>query len=167
MVDVPEFENRRDRRPVRFHYRIPGLVLCLSPVHITDDARIDADIVNIANNGTSCQIVSVNVREGDRVTNGMTVVELDHQIAQAQYSQAKARFELARANFQRSTLLFNKSDLTKQQYDQSRSDADVANANMKLAEIALERTYLKSMAEGYVIQKNALSGNILEAGQVG
>ncbi|MGA2141953.1 MAG: efflux RND transporter periplasmic adaptor subunit [Brevinematales bacterium] len=138
----------------------------IRPYISTDDARIDADIINIANNGSSGQILSVNVKEGDFVTNGMTVVELDHQIAQAQYRQAEARCELARANFQRAVILYRKADYTRQQYDQASSDAEAAEAVLKVAEIALERTYIRSITNGCVIMKNALAGNILEANQV-
>jgi RND family efflux transporter MFP subunit len=136
------------------------------PFLSTDDARISADIVNIANAGASGPILTVDVKEGDSVTNGMVLVELDHRIAEAQYQQAKARYEFAEASFKRVIELKSGLGSTKQQYDMALSDATSAEANMKLAEIALERTYLKSPANGIVIQKSALPGNILEANQV-
>ena len=136
------------------------------PFVSTDDARIGADIVNIANTGASGQILSIYAREGDKVTNGMLLLEIDHRTADSQYKQAKARFELADATFNRAIALSNQAGFIKQQYDVARSDVNIARANMDLAEIALERTYLKSPVNGIVIQKTAMPGNILEANQV-
>ncbi len=136
------------------------------PYIATDDARINADIINIANTGASGQMLTVNVKEGDIVTNGMVLAELDHRIAEAQLQQAKAKFEYASVSFKRALALSSGYGSSRQQLDMARSDADVAEANMKLAEIALEHTYLKSPVNGIVIQKAALPGNILEANQV-
>jgi multidrug resistance efflux pump len=138
----------------------------IRPYLSTDDARISADIINIANAGASGQIMAVYVTEGDLVTNGMVLAELDHRIAEAQFQQAKAKFEYSSISFKRAIALSGGIGSSRQQYDIARSDANVAEANMKLAEIALEHTYLKSPVNGIVIQKTALQGNILEANQV-
>lgn len=44
-------------------------------------------------------VKSVNVVEGDRVSAGQTLVELDDQALQAQYAQAKAALDTAQANY--------------------------------------------------------------------
>jgi membrane fusion protein (multidrug efflux system) len=136
------------------------------PYVSTDDARISADIVNVANMGSGGQILTVNVKEGDVVTNGMVLAELDHRIAEAQFQQAKAKEEFAEASFKRVKALSGGAGSTKQQFDMANSDATSAESAMKLAEIALERTYIKSPVDGIVIQKAAVAGNILEANQV-
>jgi membrane fusion protein (multidrug efflux system) len=136
------------------------------PYISTDDARISSDIVNIVNMGATAQINLVFVKEGDKVTNGMMLAELDHRTAEAQYRQARAKFELYNASYKRAETLIKKLAITKQQFDLSLSDLNVAKANLDLAEIAFERTYIKSPINGIVIRKIALSGNILEANQV-
>jgi membrane fusion protein, multidrug efflux system len=80
--------------------------------------------------------------------------------------QAKTRFELAESIYKRNLSLLNNSGISQQQLDGSKSDASSADANLKLAEISLERTYIKSPVDGIVIQKNAENGNILENNQV-
>ncbi|MGA2141991.1 MAG: efflux RND transporter periplasmic adaptor subunit [Brevinematales bacterium] len=136
------------------------------PYISTDDARIDADVVRIANIGASGQILSVYVKEGDPVTNGMVLIELDHSIAEEQYQQSKVKYEYEKAIFDRTAGLFAKDGSTKQQYELARAQSESAGIELKLAEIALERTYLKSPANGVVIQKIAVPGNILEANQI-
>jgi membrane fusion protein (multidrug efflux system) len=96
----------------------------------------------------------------------MILAELDHRTAEAQYRQAKAKFELYNASYKRSETLLKSMAITRQQFDQTLSDFNVAEANLELAEIALERTYIKSPIRGIVIRKIAVPGNILEANQV-
>jgi multidrug resistance efflux pump len=135
------------------------------PYISTEDARIDADVVKVANLGASGQILSVKVKEGDRVTEGMVLVELDHGVAEAQYRQSKVKYEYLKTCFDRISALSGGSGFTRQQYDSARSDLESAEITMNLAGISLERTYLKSPANGIVIQKSAVTGNILEANQ--
>lgn len=139
--------------------------LAFRPWLYSDDARVNAEIVNLANAGATGQIIKVAVKEGDSVTNGQVLVELDHRLVQAQYDQARARYELARASFQRMVALSGGMSGVKQQFDAARSEATVAEANMQISALALERTYLKSPVNGVVIRKMAVQGNMLEVNQ--
>ena len=65
------------------------------PFVSTNDARINATIVNVANAGTSGQIQNIFVKEGDTVVKDMILAELDHRTAEALLQQAKTRSELA------------------------------------------------------------------------
>ncbi len=135
------------------------------PYITTEDARINADIVKIANLGAGGQIQAVYVKEGESITQGMLLIEMDHSVAQAQYDRAEARSEYTESILHRDQALLDNSGLTKQQFDNARFDYGSAQADLRLAKIALNRTYLKSPAEGIVILKNTVTGNILEAGQ--
>ncbi len=135
------------------------------PYVSTDDARVDADIIRIVNQGASQRIEKVLVQEGDRVTKGMLLVELDHRTAGAQYDRARARAQLTARDLRRAESLASQSGMSPQQLDKIRSDARIAEADLRLAEIALEYTSLKSPVEGIVVQKLARAGNILETNQ--
>ena len=136
------------------------------PFVSTDDARVSGDVINVANAGVSGQIMNVNVEEGDIVTNGEVLVELDHRTAQAQLEQAQARATLAAATFYRVSALQGSTGFVRQQYDQAKSDNEIAQANLDLAKLALEHSYIYSPIDGVVIAKEAISGNILEGNQV-
>ena len=135
------------------------------PYVSTDDARIDADIIRIANLGASQRIDKVTVQEGDRVERGQLMVELDHRIAEAQLDRAKARAIMTGHDAQRAESLAAQSGMSRQMLDRARAEAQTASADMRLAEIALENTYLKSPVDGIVVQKIAKKGNILETNQ--
>lgn len=135
------------------------------PYVSTDDARIDADIIRIANQGASQRIDKVYVEEGSRVTRGTLVVELDHRTAEAQRDRAAARARLTRADLNRAAALAAQSGMSRQQLDRIRADAQAAEADLRLAGIALENTFLRSPVDGIVVQKLAKQGNILEMNQ--
>lgn len=135
------------------------------PYVSTDDARVDADIIRVANQGASQPIVKVFVEEGDSVKAGMLLVELDHRTAEAQLERAKARARLTAMDLKRAQALAVQSGMSQQQLDKFRADAQVAEADQRLAQIALDNTYLKSPTYGIVVQKIAKVGNISETNQ--
>lgn len=137
----------------------------IHPYVSTDDARVDADIIRVANLGASQQIEKLYVEEGSRVTSGMLLVELDRRTALAQLNRARARAHLTAADLNRGEVLAAQSGLSRQQLDRLRAEAEAAAADMRLAEIALENTYIRSPLNGIVVQKVAREGNVLETNQ--
>jgi multidrug resistance efflux pump len=135
------------------------------PYVSTDDARIDADIIRIANQGASQRIDKVYVEEGSRVTKGALLAELDHRTAEATRDRAAARARLTAADLRRASALAAESGMSRQQLDRIRAEAQSAEAELKLADIALENTYLRSPVDGIVVQKLAKQGNTLETNQ--
>lgn len=140
-------------------------IIFLRPYVSTDDARVAADIIKIANRGVNGQIIKINVSEGDDVTAGMELAELDHRMAEAQYKKAKARASFASMELQRMESLASQSGASRQQLDKARSEAMSAEADLQLAGLALEFTTLRSPVNGVIVQKLAQTGNILETNQ--
>jgi len=132
----------------------------------TNDARVAMNILRVAPVGVGGQIQKVTVDEGSVVKSGQVLVEIDHRIPEAQYNRAQARFQLAKNEFDRVSRLFNNRSLTKRDLDNAKTNYDIAVAELKLAQVSLENTYLKSPIDGIVIQKAAEAGNLLEPGQV-
>jgi membrane fusion protein, multidrug efflux system len=135
------------------------------PYVSTDDARVDADIIRVANQGASQRIDKVYVEEGDWVARGKSLVELDHRTAEAQLERARARARLTSMDLRRAEVLAIQSGMSQQQLDRIRADSQMAEADMRLAQIALDNTYLKSPVDGIVVQKLAKVGNISETNQ--
>jgi len=154
-------------------YAVSGITLLVlvlwaiffRPYVSTDDARVTADIIKIANRGVNGQIIKINVSEGDNVTAGMELAELDHRTAEAQYKKAKARASFASVEFQRMESLAAQNGISRQQLDKARSEYLNADGDLQLAELALEFTTLKSPVNGVVVQKLAQLGNIIETNQ--
>jgi len=135
------------------------------PYTATDDARIDADVIKAANLGGSAQIIKIYVKEGDKVPAGTLLVELDHTMAQTLLDRAQAHSNYTAIDFKRNKNVGSQQGISQQQVDRTFQEASIAQADVKLAQIALDRTYIKSPVDGVVIQKTADEGNILETNQ--
>lgn len=135
------------------------------PFVSTDDARIDADVAKVANQGYSNVITKIYVKEGDQVTAGTLLAELDHTMAEAQLQKATADANFSDIDLQRNEALAKQQGISRQVLDQKRQGAIKAQADLKIAQISLDRTYIKSPVNGIVVQKTAEEGNILETNQ--
>ncbi len=136
------------------------------PYVSTDDARVAAAMVRVANQGAGGRIETVNAVESDHVARGFVLAELDHRIAQARLDLARARARFASNELRRAEGLAAQRGIAPRELEKARSEAQIADAELRLAEVALEYTYLKSPVDGIVVQKLAEIGNILENGQV-
>jgi membrane fusion protein (multidrug efflux system) len=145
-----------------------GLIMwwfAFHPYISTDDARIAMTFVRVAPSNVSGRIEKVNVEEGSHVKAGDVLVEIDHRIPQANFDKAKAKSDLANRELSRMQRLTSEGSSTQQALDQARATAATADVELKLAEVALENTYLKSPFDGVIVQKTAEVGNLLEQNQ--
>ena len=113
----------------------------------------------------SGKIDKVLVEEGSRVKAGEVLVEIDHRIPQANYDKAKASAGFAQRELERMKRLSRAGSATAQSVDQAEAQAATAEAELQLAVVSLENTYLKSPFDGVVVQKLADVGNLLEQNQ--
>ena len=132
----------------------------------TNDARVATNILRVAPVGVGGIIEKVAVEEGDFVKAGQVLVEIDHRVPAAQYNRVKAKYQLAKIELGRVKNLVSSRSLSARDFDNARTNYDIAEAELELADLNLQNTYLKSPIDGIVIQKLALPGNILEPGQV-
>ncbi|MCX5725795.1 MAG: HlyD family secretion protein [Candidatus Saganbacteria bacterium] len=132
----------------------------------TNDARIATNILQVAPVGVGGKIEKVMAEDGSFVKAGQVLVEIDHRVPEAQYNKTKAKYKLMRIDLDRVKNLVDKKISPKSEYDTAKTNLEVAEADMRLAEVNLQNTYLKSPIDGVVIKKIAEAGNILEPGQV-
>lgn len=135
------------------------------PYVSTEDARVAMTTIHLAPSGAGGRIVKVEGTEGTHVKAGDVVVELDHRGPEAQLAQAKSRAELTETELHRVQQLAAKHATTAQALDNAQANYEAAKAGLKLAQLAVEHTYLKSPIDGVVIQQLAEVGNILGPGQ--
>lgn len=164
------WKTKRARRAALIALGVAGVGLIVwwfffHPYISTDDARVAMTLVRVSPANVSGRIEKVNVSEGSRVKAGDILVEIDHRIPQANFDKAKSKADLSQRDFERMQRLLEEGSVTVQARDQARAAAAAANAELKLAEVALENTYLKSPFDGVVVQKLAEVGNILEQNQ--
>jgi membrane fusion protein, multidrug efflux system len=158
----------------------------------TDDAFVDGDPVSISSKITG-RIVQLNAAEGDTVTQGQLLVQLDDSDLRAQEAQAQAGLEyaqqavgLAEVNLQkaqedlnRSTAEFKESIIPQEQYDHAKRAVDLAQAQKKVAlaqvnnsqsqieviRTQLQNTKIVASSTGVVARKWVMSGDIIQPGQ--
>ena len=133
---------------------------------ITNDARIATNIMQVAPVGVGGAIEKVTAEEGTIVKAGQVLVEIDHSVPEAQYNKAKAKYEQVLTDFDRIKKLIKGKVSPQSEYDTAKTNLKMAQEDMKLAEVNLQNTYLKSPIDGIVIKKIAETGNLLEPGQV-
>jgi multidrug resistance efflux pump len=146
-----------------------GLVIwyfAFRPYVSTDDARVAEDMIRIAPDGVSGKMMKINAAEGEAVTQGEVVAEIDHAAYQAELEKAQAHAVLALADLKRSEKLYHQAALSKRNYQMAQSNAQASQADLRLAQDALDHTYLKSPVNGIVVEKIAVVGNLFEPAQV-
>jgi membrane fusion protein (multidrug efflux system) len=139
--------------------------LWIHPYVSTDDARVAATIARVAPQGQGGQVVAVDVAEGDLVKAGQTLVQLDPDVAGARLQQARARALLARRELNRTEQLAAHKGVSERQLDEARAASGAADADERLAELALRYCTLASPFDGRVVQKPVDVGNQIETGQ--
>jgi membrane fusion protein, multidrug efflux system len=132
----------------------------------TNDARIATNIIRVAPVGVGGVIEKVAVEEGDQVRSGEVIVEIDHRVPEAQLNKAKANFQLAKLELDRARSLVSNNVSALRDLDRARTNYNIAQAELQLADVNEQNTYLKSPIDGIVVQKLAEPGNIIEPGQV-
>jgi RND family efflux transporter MFP subunit len=135
------------------------------PYVSTDDARVTAALIRVAPEGAGGKIIVVNVAEGSRVKKGDILVELDHAVAEANLQKARAKAGQAGREGSRTEQLAAQHGVAAREVDSARASGAMALSDLALAQIAYDRTFLRSPTDGIVVQKIAELGNLLEAGQ--
>jgi RND family efflux transporter MFP subunit len=124
-------------------------------------------------------ISSVNFTEGSEVKRGDVLFVIDQRPyaadlrhAQAQLAQAKSQLGLARSEKVRATNLLAQHAISQEEFDTRSSGDEQAQANVQLAEAALDTaqlnmTYTKVTAQisGRISRANVTLGNLVTSGQ--
>jgi multidrug resistance efflux pump len=166
----PWWKHPRSRRTGGITLAVVALCVAVWAVHFypfvsTDDARVTAALIRVAPEGAGGKIILVNVQEGSRVAKGDVLVELDHSVAEANLRKARAKAGQAGREGSRTEQLAAQHGVAARDVDSARASGAVAVSDLVLAQIAYDRTFLRSPTDGIVIQKAAELGNLLEAGQ--
>jgi RND family efflux transporter MFP subunit len=123
----------------------------------------------------SGKIARIYVKEGDRVSQGQLLAELDTQSLRLQLQQAEAALAAARANFEdarknkeRMDRLFEEKAVSEQQYEKIKLAYEAAQAQLEQAQAAvnllrhnLQVSQMKAPFSGVVASKNANEGDVI------
>jgi RND family efflux transporter MFP subunit len=121
------------------------------------------------------KIDCINVNEGDRVSKGQILAELDTQAIRLQLEQAEAAMAVAQANFnnaktnwERMERLHKENAVSEQQYEQvklafdsAKAQLNQAQAAVNLAKHSLNVSIMKAPFSGVIASKNAEVGDVI------
>ncbi|CAH0525718.1 efflux RND transporter periplasmic adaptor subunit [Vibrio hippocampi] len=96
------------------------------------------------------QLMDISVREGQQVTKGARLAQLDPEEYQLLEKQAKANFQLADVQYKRALKLRKDQVVSEQDFDQAKSNMNSARANWSQAQANLTYTQLVAPYDGTV-----------------
>lgn len=99
------------------------------------------------------RIIDWNVEEGQRVKKGQVLSRLDARDYQARVDAALARLRLAEAEYRRESKLFASGSGTQRDLDVATRSRDVARADLRIHQKALEETKLRALFDGVIARK--------------
>lgn len=109
------------------------------------------------------QVRAVMFNEGDRVTKGQLLMQIDDQELRAQLAQSEARFKLAELNLKRSQNLSEARSMSQAEADRFSSEHASALADLALLKIRLEKTAIKAPFDGVIGARTVSPGDYVTA----
>ena len=110
-------------------------------------------------------VLAVRVQEGDRVTEGQLLAELDARETRAQFQRAQALLANAQTTFERNAQLAKTQIITDAEFQQSRSAYDVAKSDAEVWRTRLAFTRITAPSPGIVTSKAIEAGSAVSTNQ--
>lgn len=133
-------------------------VLLPGTIEAFADVNIGAGIPGI--------VEQVYVKEGDRVTKGQELFQIDLRSRQARLEDAKAAFELAQKNLERKKNLRQRGDGTIQEYDEAISQEQRAAAIMRSMDVEVSLGHIYAPIDGILDKIDADVGEYKNEGML-
>lgn len=109
-------------------------------------------------------VVSVDVEEGDDVTKGQVLANLDGSELQLRYEQARIRAETSASELERAKSLFAKGLMSEKDFDELKSTADLAKSELAAAELLYSYTIIRAPFTGKVTHRSVDLGRTVRVG---
>ncbi len=112
----------------------------------------------------SAQISAIDVRAGDRVKKGETLVRLDCRDARLAHESALARLSLAEKNARRARALKQSSSIAEQSYNAALTEEIQARVNEKQTALQVRRCQVRAPFDGIIVERLAAVGELASPG---
>ncbi len=134
------------------------------PEHYTTSGAVASDHRVSISAQISGYIKAMHVREGDKVSAGQVLVQIDPTDAKQAYLQAKADLKDAEADLKRFQELAASGAVSSQKVDKAKLRYDVAKANVVRAKNQLSYAEVRSPVDGVVVEKRLSIGDLASPG---
>ncbi|MGJ7094469.1 efflux RND transporter periplasmic adaptor subunit [Vibrio hannami] len=113
----------------------------------------------------SGEISKLNVNEGDKVSKGQVIAELDPTDFKLTVDNAQAAYTVANSQYERSAQLVEKGLLAQSQFDELAAQRKRAKAELDLAKLRLTFTKLRAPMDGIISRISVEKFENIQAGQ--
>lgn len=110
------------------------------------------------------RVAKILFSDGQRVSQGQVLVQLDDRLQAAQLSQAKAELSIAESNHKRNQELVAQNFISKRSLDESSAALEVAQAKLALAQATLQRLKIVAPFDGVMGLRQVNVGDYLKDG---
>ena len=111
------------------------------------------------------RVAHINFEEGQPVAAGQLLVQLDDDVAQAEFAQAQANLALAQSRYERSNRLQTAGFVSKEAREDAQNQLMLQEASLKLAQAKLDKMAIKAPFNGVIGLRTVSIGEYVTAGQ--
>lgn len=110
------------------------------------------------------RVVSVNAKEGDKVTKGQTILRLESDFIEGQLKEAEAAYKLAKTTYERRARLWKDSIGSEIEFLNSETNYRAAENRLKQVNAQYENTFVKAPVTGTLDLIRVNKGEFVGAG---
>lgn len=135
--------------------------------YIDVQGTIDSEENVAVQPGMPGQVTKVNVHEGDMVSAGQVLAEVDNRVVRESISQLQTNVDFAKTAFEKQQRLWNQKIGTEIQFLQSKTQFESLQKNLMTLQAQLEMSRIKSPINGMVDAVNIKVGEYAAPGMLG
>lgn len=135
--------------------------------YIDVQGTIDSEENIAVQPGMPGQVTKVNVHEGDMVSTGQVLAEVDNRVVRESISQLQTNVDFAKTAFEKQQRLWNQKIGTEIQFLQSKTQFESLQKNLMTLQAQLEMSRIKSPINGMVDAVNIKVGEYAAPGMLG
>ena len=160
---TPDSEIRA-ATPIPVETALPSRVDILATYETTSTIASDADAPAVAKVGG--EVVSLLVEEGDRVSQGQVLAELDGERLRLEMLSTKANLDQVRSEYERYTDLAARGLVSEAMFEGLKYDLEALEAAYKLARLNLDYSRIRAPIDGVVSSRNIKLGQSIDVSDV-
>ena len=150
--------------PIPVETALPSRTDILATYEATTTIASDADAPVVAKAGG--EVVSLLVEEGDRVSNGQVLAELDGERLRLEMLSAKASLDQVRSEYERYTDLAARGLVSEAMFESMKYDLEALEAAYELARLNYDYSKIRAPIDGVVSSRNIKLGQSINVSDV-
>ena len=145
------------------------ITLTLKPERLEDKISLPADIEPFEDLWVKAevrgQVVSIPVKEGQRIKKGQFLVKLDDRDYRSRLARIEANYRLAKQDYKRMADLVKKNIAAESKLDEIEARLEDLTAQRNEAQLSLDRTRITAPISGRLNEIKAKKGELLDVNQ--